>query len=160
VTTDPSALAALLDSPAYRAVLAEAVRRAGLTLDPVEHPALARIHTTSLDLAGVTVEEVAAVVAAQPEVLARFVALKVAAYAEDTEEEGAQRDPGDDDNIVVLDPTPGFLVGHALELVLLTDRPDELAPYARRRRIPYAARCAREVRALYGEAIRAGADPS
>ncbi len=153
---DLDALRSLINSPPYRAALDRALTLSGLTLNPVEHPMVTAIDAESLGLAGVTVAELADLVTEHAEPLARYVRLKMQAYGKDTEEEGVNRDPEDpaDDNLVELDPTPGFLVGHALELVLLIDRPREFPAYARQQRIPHAARYAFEVQALAKEALR------
>ncbi|MYT79317.1 hypothetical protein YW3DRAFT_07153 [Streptomyces sp. MnatMP-M77] len=157
MSTDLAALRSLVNSPPYLAALDRALTLSGLTLNPVEHPMITAIDAESLRLAGVTEAELADLVTEHAEPLARFVRLKMQAYSKDTEEQGVDRDPGDPaggDNLVELDPTPGFLVGHALELVLLLDRPQDFPAYARRQRIPHAARYAREVQALAQEAFR------
>jgi hypothetical protein len=145
-----AALQKLIASPAYGECLGwHAARGEKLA----EEASTLRFSMAAVELSGLSIAALAECLRDRPRWFNDFVAAKLAKYlGEDDEEYPAGEEPGPDERpktLAILPMPRDFLVVHLVEFTILCRTPKELAGYVKRRRIPHAARYAKELMSLF-----------
>lgn len=143
----------IIESELYQHLLAQLQQRTGMKIYPEYETTLARRDTLCLAHAHLSEDDVMRLLANDAALLLNFAACYYEAFCDAPDEqeypEGEEPDPDDDDgNIVNLGQGKNTLLHNLIVYALLKYRPDDLLPYLNAMRMPYAAKFAREMKAV------------